>query len=134
MTGFYLAAPYRRRAELQGYARDLEAIGHTVTSRWLDGSHDCCDDATPSDEQRAVWAAEDLDDIDASNALILFTDDDSCRGGCMIEFGYALHVVSGLVVVGPRVNVFCCLRAVRQYDTWIRALASLIDWEEGNDG
>ena len=33
----YLAARYSRREELCGYRSELEAIGHTVTSRWLNG-------------------------------------------------------------------------------------------------
>ncbi len=128
-----MAAPYRRRAELQGYARDLETIGHTVTSRWLDGSHDSCDDTTPDIEQQASWAAEAANDVRAADALILFTDTGSHRGGNMVEFGYALHVGLDIVVVGPRANVFCCLPEVTQFDTWPEVLASLADWEDGTD-
>ena len=119
----YLASSYRRRVELQGYADDLRACGHTVTSRWLDGSHDSCDDATPSDEQRASWAREDLDDIRGSDALVLYTDDDSGRGGCMVELGYALGYGLLVFVVGPRANVFCCLPRVEWFATWAEALA-----------
>jgi hypothetical protein len=39
MSRVYLAARYSRREELCRYADDLRAIGHTITSRWLDGNH-----------------------------------------------------------------------------------------------
>ena len=123
----YLASSYRRRVELQGYADDLRACGHTVTSRWLDGSHDSCDDATPSDEERGNWALEDLDDIRGSDALILFTGGELIRGGCMVELGYALGIGLLVFAVGPRVNVFCCMPRVEWFGSWARAMAYLAD-------
>ena len=36
----YLAAKYSRMEELREYRNQLIALGHTVTSRWLDGNHE----------------------------------------------------------------------------------------------
>ena len=42
----YLAAQYRRRAYLCRYREALEAAGHTVTSRWLNGTHEVEDNGS----------------------------------------------------------------------------------------
>jgi len=43
----YLAARYSRREELAAYRTELEALGHTVQARWLNGEHQLANDGTP---------------------------------------------------------------------------------------
>lgn len=80
MPKLYLAARFSRREELTDYARQLEAAGWEVTSRWLGQS-------TPSNglmsncsaEENQTYAECDLEDVATAD---------------------------GLAVVGPRENIF----------------------------
>lgn len=83
----YLAHNFKARWWLRDYIKLLERAGHIVTSSWIvDDSH--CE----SGHSRATSAISDFNDIDASDALILFTDQygDSPGKGKYMEFGYAL--------------------------------------------
>ncbi|MDP2779759.1 hypothetical protein [Devosia sp.] len=135
---FYIAAKYIRRLEMQGYARELEAVGHYVTSRWLSGSHDGLGDGSDSVAARAVWAEEDVDDLCAAGAIICFTEPAISmvgRGGRHIELGIAmgmniirrhLHMrTMRLIVVGPRESVFHCRPELDVFPTWAECLAAL---------
>jgi len=66
----YLASRYGRRLELCGYRDQLERAGYTVTSRWLNGSHD-----NPDPQAKVRYATEDYVDLHTATTLILFTDD-----------------------------------------------------------
>ena len=109
---FYLAGRFSRKDELAGYAKDLEAAGHTVTSRWLTGTHDATSERELTSDELAEFAYEDLDDIDDSDIFVLFTETPDAgytSGGRMVEFGYAMNHTSRFIrvmVVGPRENVF----------------------------
>lgn len=139
---FYLAARFGRIDELRKYRDALKAAGHGVTSRWLDGNHaiigpngetaangDAGDGSYEYARKRAACASEDLDDIDAANAIIAFTEKDGApggsRGGRHVELGYAISEGIDIFIVGPRENVFCWLPSISQFDTFDELLASL---------
>lgn len=108
----YLASRYSRREELCGYRDQLVELGHTITSRWLNGSHQISDEGAPigdhgealvegddgSTSARAAqlregFAREDIADVVESDALIAFTEpprSDKGRGGRHVELGVAL--------------------------------------------
>lgn len=127
----YLAARYTRRLELCGYARDLEAIGHVVTSRWLNGDHESPTNrglgpVDPKDSM--VWALEDIEDVRSAHCLIAFTEEaraEPGRGGRHVEYGIALGLGLQIGVVGHYENVFHCLPVVRFFPTWIECLTEL---------
>ena len=114
----YLAARWGRRSELRGYRDELEKMGHTVTSRWLD-DHD-----TGDADNAAFVATQDLDDIIDANALIFFGEDPLLglgkRGGRHVEFGFAFACAPPKTVflVGPRENVFHYLPSVLWFEQW----------------
>jgi len=132
----YLAARYSRRAELCGYRTDLAACGITVTSRWLNGSHQLDNSGIPItddgerrfeagdpavDHLRAHFAAEDFIDVLAADTVLAFTEPpraSASRGGRHVELGIALATGKHVVVIGPRENVFCWLPQVEHHDTW----------------
>lgn len=69
------------------------------------------------------WAVEDIEDIDAADALIAFTEAPGdtpgrSRGGRHVEFGYAIGKGKPVCIVGIRENVFCHLPQVMHFDTF----------------
>ena len=81
MTRFYLCAPYRRREELLEYARDLEALGHVVVSRWIEGNREALQPSLVHDPELAAMRqeviGENLGDLGSAEALINFSEPQS---------------------------------------------------------
>lgn len=113
----YLAARYSRRLELCGYRDLLAALGHEVTSRWLNGEHQISDHGVPIGEQgealvegdaggnspeaaamRARFAHEDFRDVLTSELLIAFAGHD--------ETGLGHRLPRELVLLDGRRSVF----------------------------
>lgn len=134
----YLAARYSRREEMCVYRTSLEAMGHTVTSRWLNGAHQIDDTGVPIGDHgehriecdgsadvrgadlRLKFAQEDVDDVVAADAVISFTEKPRStgnRGGRHVEFGIALALGKRLLVVGHRENLFHWLGSVEFFES-----------------
>ncbi len=145
MTVFYLAARYTRRLEMCGYREQLQAIGHKVPARWLDGSHQLDVSGTPigdmgelliesGDDAKAAalrekFAVEDMADVLSADELIAFTEQprvSNSRGGRHVELGMALAIGKPVTIVGPRENVFCWLPQVRHFENWEQAYGGLL--------
>lgn len=128
----YLASRFSRGAELRGYKAELEAQGITVTSRWFMGGHEwegTDDDALPV-EAGARFAQDDLEDIDAADVIVCFTEEPRSgpsRGGRHVKYGYALAKGMTIIIVGPLENVFYCLNRehIYHYATWRMAFPHL---------
>ena len=105
----YLAARYDRLDELNGIARAIAELGHSVTSRWLAGHG----------QEDADSALYDLTDVVVADALVLFTEKPARTrmqsGGRHVEFGYALRANKTLFIVGPTENIFQGLPQVRRF-------------------
>lgn len=113
----------------------MRNLGHDVDCRWLKGLHqihpgsanvDNADSSVPM--EAAAFAQEDVEDLAASHAIILFSerpDSHSKRGGRHVEFGMALAWGKRLFVIGPRENVFHCLPGVMAFPAWRSFLAYL---------
>ena len=133
----YLAARYSRREELVGYRTQLEAMGHSVTSRWLNGAHQISNEGQPIGDDgealvesgqciraaalRQEFAIEDVADVMAADLVVSFTEpprSNASRGGRHVEFGIALAQRSALAVIGYRENLFHWLPNVGFFETW----------------
>lgn len=131
----YLAARYSRNPEMRGVRDVLEALGHEVTSRWID-HHDgalleSVATAALNSDPASVrhYGQHDLEDLIASDIVISFTSTDGGgKGGRHVEFGYALALNKRVIVVGPRENVFHTLSDVEHYQDW-SALARMFSGE-----
>lgn len=151
----YLAARYSRREELAAYRTELESIGHTVQTRWLNGEHQLANDGTPIGENgaalvegtlrsreqlseheqteraavlRARFALDDWEDVNAAEVVISFTEpprSKANRGGRHVEYGIALANKARVIVVGHRENIFHWLPVVEFYATWDEAIKKL---------
>lgn len=94
----YIAGSFGAKPKLHKLAKQVETLGHTVTSRWLE-SHD----HSFGTEQDAH---EDLTDIVNSELMILDTFEPSTTGGRDVELGYALGLAKRVWLVGPQTNLF----------------------------
>lgn len=127
----YLAARYSRHPEMQRCRDDLEALGHTVTSRWINGDHKLVNDSMflPGDEKIAEgFAVEDYEDLLEAECVISFTEPQrstNSRGGRHVEFGIALGLGKHNVIVGPKENVFHYMPGVKVANSWAECLAYL---------
>jgi hypothetical protein len=119
LSKFYLAARFSRRGELRGYRAALQALGHTVTSRWID-----LEDDTGNPRECAI---ADFKDIAAADALVVFIDAPryETRGAHHTEFGIGLALGKRLIVVGTRSHIFHHMPAAEFYPQWPEALAAL---------
>lgn len=108
----YIAARLGRRLELRRAAKRIEDHGHEIGSSWL-WSNDTYETSTPASLQR--WAIQDLQEIDAADAIFLFTDPDLSHGGREVELGYGLGRGKVVYLFGPRVNVFHYLPGVLHF-------------------
>lgn len=129
----YLAARYSRIAELNAYKRELEAWGHIVTSRWLNGEHQRHGaDAAKAVERHnldsypelgALFAQDDIDDLIEADIVIAFSERvgaaNTGRGGRHVEIGIALALKKRISLIGHRENVFHCLPEIEQWDDWV---------------
>ena len=119
----YLAARYGRREEMCRYRVELQAIGVSVTSRWLNGNRDGV--------LETVAAREDIEDIRLADTLIAFTEHPEMtgpgrnRGGRHVEMGYALALSKPVIVCGHLENVFCYLPNVSYFSEWPDLFAEL---------
>jgi hypothetical protein len=125
MTRIYLAARYSRNAEMRGVRDVLEALGHEVTSRWIDQRGGNLLESLVAAELNAnpdgcaQYAAIDVDDLTRAETVISFTSaEGGGKGGRHIEFGLALGLGKHLVIVGPRENVFHTLPGTEWYPDW----------------
>jgi hypothetical protein len=141
----YLAARYSRREELCGYRAQLERVGHQVTSRWLNGSHQITNEGKPIDETgealiengtceeaarlRREFVIEDVADVGEAECVVSFTEpprSNHSRGGRHVEFGMAHALGKRLIVVGHRENLFHWLPGVEFCETWGACLSLLV--------
>lgn len=148
----YLASRYSRREELCLYRAELEAMGHTVTSRWLNGSHQIDKAGIPIGDKgeklvegdsranspeanalRTHFVTEDCADVEEADLVISFTEPPRSalenRGGRHVEFGLALGLGKNVWVVGYRENLFHWLPQVAFFETWESCRAAIGEHE-----
>ena len=120
----YLAAQFARQAEMRHYRNDLEEIGWSVTSSWLDSEGALFSFGSDANAQ------EDRFDIDGCDALILFsgppyygTFEEAVRGSRHVEFGYAWGIGKLVFVIGPYENLFQKMPHVHHFDSWEQFLS-----------
>lgn len=103
----YIAAPFPTRHEMRRFRDEIEALGHTVTSTWIDVEPD--EDATSWDHRERA-AIQCLEEVAAADILLIVTDDPHAgRGGRHVEMGYALALGKRIWRIGPRTHAFTAL-------------------------
>ena len=134
----YLAAQYSWREHIKECARELEALGFTVTSSWLRERKDPQTDLGELDGRFLREHAEaDERDIQAADCVISFTvapTKRTKRGGRHVEFGLGRALGKLMVVCGPKENIFHSLQGVRQFDNFEMVKEFLISERERRRG
>lgn len=129
----YLAARFSRRHEAHALGQRLQALGHTITSRWSLPDSDHVKPAGMSrqaaDAERQRFALEDIEDLRAADCCISLMQPprDNSRGGRHVEFGYALALGQRMMIIGPRETVSHHLPGVEHYgsaDDLLEALSA----------
>ncbi len=109
---FYIAARFSRRPECNALAHQLQALGHTITSRWVrpDSDHVVPTglSAQAADAERERFAREDFEDVLACDAMVSLMEEprSNTRGGRHVEFGMAVALGKSMHIIGPRETVF----------------------------
>ena len=115
--GIYLAAAFRRKAEIAKYAATLRQMGFAIVSTWHDRLDDESDTEEASHEDLRKFAILDLDDLHQADQFILFNGVGR-RGGRLVEFGYAVAYQLDIMIVGPKTTIFDHLPGIIHYPEW----------------
>ena len=124
-----LFARFGRQGEIRLVRDKLHAIGYEVLSSWLDEdplTEGQLDRATASRLARVVF-----DEIQRASVVVCFFDNKagSARGGCQVEFGYALAKGKVVISVGSAErNIFHEDWRVRQFATTEAFLTAARSW------
>ena len=123
----YLAASYMRADEMRGCASVLQEVGYTVVSSWhanaayrADATDVTLEELATAPEHCEQYALRDVGDLMHADLFIMFTGDGLSTGGRHTEFGMAMLFpnIQGIIIIGPRENVFQCYKSIVQFDTW----------------
>lgn len=133
-TRVYLSASMRMVEQMRLTARNLRQLGLDVVSTWHDepARTDDPDGWGPIAEEMALRC---LSDLEAADAVIMFSRAPSSTGGAHLEVGYAMALGRRVVVVGPRPSIFYHLvPSVQGLAEALRLLASPNTREEPHHG
>lgn len=127
----YLAAPWVNKAEARAAKKQLEAAGHTVTSRWIEFHPDVQPEDPGYEKMLREQAEQDLGDLAGSSTFIILNLGKS--EGKATELGYAIsmndmHDQPEIYLVGEKtINIFYHLPEVVQVGS-VEEL--ILRWEE----
>lgn len=96
-------------------AQRLIMNGHQITSSWLQDPFLPTHDYTIDDRRRI--AENDINDIDAADAVVLVAGPDKYPGGKFMEAGYGLGAGKLVFVYGRRENMLTWYPAITHIDT-----------------
>lgn len=129
----YLAGAFDHAEDIRLVKMALEAMGHTVTSSWLDEPPLGYNDAAYDRWSRRARANEDIADVRRSDVVAFFTQWPSTTGGRHWECGVALERSNNglcrLIRIGPDENIFSLLNSIEGYATVMDFLAAMGDTE-----
>ena len=117
----YIASKFHSRYRLRPIKKQLQALGFTVTSKWMDPDFNI-DPSTDVDslganlEASKAEAESDSIEIEHSDIFIIDTQDISESGGREVELGMAMRDGCHLFRVGPIRNAFHAM--VDGYAAW----------------
>ena len=101
----YLSASLSKAFLMKRVRSDLEAVGHEITSRWIDRIP-----VELNEENKGILhghCTEDLADIVLSQSIIIFSNNgEPFRGGRFVEFGFSIAQNIPIYLIGKPENAF----------------------------
>lgn len=88
----------------------LRGKGHEIMSRWHEKEFLATEAHT--EFERALIAKEDVDDVTASDTLVLISGPDKYSGGKFVEAGIAIGQGKRVIVIGRRENMLMWLPSI----------------------
>ena len=127
----YISGSYNEQARLREESHKLFALGHQITSTWLNEVQQPTH--LTHDEWFQKLAVKDLCEVASADCIILDLDGDSTSGGRYTELGYALGRYNMLVIVvgASRYGVFNTL-ANKQFCNWDEVIKHFTKEVDGN--
>lgn len=127
----YLASRFDRQEEMRNYAAILRSYGHEITSKWLsvDDAVAMDPNTAPNPSTAASKAMADIVDLNHSDLLLVFNDDEPGRGGNHVEYGYALGLGLRPILIGSRPTIFHWITSIRHFYTWSDFERFFIEWK-----
>lgn len=120
----YIAAPFKYRDTAREWAEKLSHLDTWIIAEWLESELDDSD----YQKHHLREAMRDFGNIRDSDIFVLMSVDEPQRGGCLIEYGYALGQGVPCVVIGPKDwNQFFTLAKV-QFET----IEEFVEWLNGS--
>lgn len=120
----YLAGPWAARKSLVAEARgELRSAGFIVDCRWIDFYEAAEDESHEAVVKRE--AENDLDDIEAADALLVYNPGGLISEGKAFEQSWAYSIGMPVIIVGPYTNVFQRLDGITRVDTLPEAFGPL---------
>ena len=118
----YLAAPYQMKDIIKARSVELQALGITTTSSWVDEPEKPTIQVHEvSPELDRKYADRDVCDVRAADLLIFQGDPTKTiiRAGRHVEFGIAVERQMPIFVVGEdHENIFHYIRRVKHFSDW----------------
>jgi nucleoside 2-deoxyribosyltransferase len=106
----YVAASWASREYARNVTNALHSNGIECTNGWMDREGE-----TPDEYRNCALA--DLNEVCASDGLVLLNDTESTGGGMHFEAGYAFARGKRVFVIGRRTGVFHYLPGVEYFAT-----------------
>lgn len=120
----YVSGSWASRDKLRPMAQALRAMGHQVSSSWLD------EQEKPVAMNEIAWrkriAMKDVAEVSGSDAIIMDINEDSTTGGRFVEWGVACNPQAYItrILVGPETaGDFFGHLADFHFPDWDRCLA-----------
>ena len=103
----YLAGSFPLRQHLRRIRTELEAMGYTVTSRWLDvDERPVMGNTKTWTEYAHKWGVRDYEDVLTADIVVIDLTIPSTSGGTHVELGLALGRGKKVLFIGERKTVF----------------------------
>ncbi len=123
----YISGSYSEQARLRNESHKLFALGHSITSTWLN------EVVKPAHLTEHAWfnalAVKDLAEVAAADCIIMDVDGNSTSGGRYVEWGFAIGRFNMFkVIVGAnRAGVFNTL-ANESFTKWDEVIEEFRVW------
>ena len=130
----YTAATFTEQKRIRDMKEKLFGLGHSITATWLE--EQIRPEGMTKEQFGRKMAAKDLQEIAASDCLILDLESPSKTAGKMVEFGFAVAKHKLIYVVAPGDTLtdghIFMLLADKIFRSWDECLAFVKDNHKDN--